>query len=145
MTQAFDFPLLSWLGQKYDAVDGFAKTFKGAKPETMGESLYLNARERGIACALTKKRAVSAVFLYAQGVEGFTQYTGALPAGIGFTSSRAAVRAAMGEPVLSGEPGGKGLFAIEHRFDRFEDGAHYIRFEYVPGDAGIRLVTLGTV
>jgi hypothetical protein len=141
---AFDFPLLSWIGQKDEAIDGYAKTFKGLKPETMGESLYLNARKAGIALALTKRRAVLTIFLYAQGVEDFEEYNGALPADLFFGSSRADVRAALGEPTFSGEAGGTGTFAIEHSFDRFEDGAHYIRFEYFSADASIRMVTLGT-
>jgi hypothetical protein len=144
MTTPFNFPLLSWIGQKYEAVVFFAKTFKDKKPETMGKSLYLNAREAGIALALTKKRSVLAIYLYAQGVEDFEKYNGELPSDLLFASSRADVRAAMGEPALSGEAGGTGIFAIEHSFDRFEDGAHYIRFEYSAAGASIRLITLGT-
>jgi hypothetical protein len=144
MSMAFNFPLLSCIGKKYEAVDGYAKTFKDAKPETMGQSLYLNACEAGIAYALTKRRTVLAIFLYAQGVDDFEKYKGALPSVLLVTCSRADVRAAMGEPAFSGESGGTGIFAIDHSFDRFEDGAHYFRFECFAADASIRLVTLGT-
>jgi hypothetical protein len=142
----FDFPMLAWLNQPYDAVEGYAALFNGAAPEIMGESPYLNARDAGIAFALTKKNAVQAIFLYAGGIEDFAAYQGTLPAGLTFTSPRADVRAAMGsEPAFSGEAGGTGIFAIAHSFDRFEDGAFYVRFEYAAGDDGVRLVTMGVV
>jgi hypothetical protein len=142
----FDFPMLAWLNQPYDSLEGYAALFNGAVPEIMGESPYLNARDAGIAFALTKKNAVQAIFLYAGGIEDFAGYQGALPAGLSFACSRTEVRSAMGtEPAFSGEAGGSGIFAIEHSFDRFEDAAFYVRFEYKAGDDGVRLVTMGVV
>jgi hypothetical protein len=140
----FDDPMLSWLNQPYGASSAYATLFKGAEPEIMGESPYLNARDAGIALALNKKDKVTAIFLYAEGVEDFAAYQAGLPAGLSFTSTRAEVNTAMGsKPAFSGEAGGEGLFAIDHSFDRFEEGAFYIRFEYWADDAGVRLVTMG--
>jgi hypothetical protein len=142
----FDFPALSWLNCHYESVDGYAALFNGAVPEIMGESPYINGRDAGIAFALNEKNEIRAIFLYAEGVEDFCQYQADLPAGLSFFSSRAEVRASMGiAPSFSGEAGGEGIFAIEHSYDRFENEAFYIRFEYYAGDANIRLVTMGLV
>jgi hypothetical protein len=141
----FETPLLAWLGQNYQETSGYDPLFASSEPEIMGESWYLNARPKGIAFALTKKKAVEAIFLYDEGVEGFSRYPESLPGGMGFDATRAQVRAAFGEPGFAGEAGGTGLMAIEFGFDRFEQGAHYIRFEYWADDKGIRLITLGAV
>ncbi len=111
----------------------------------MGESPYLQGKEAGIAFALTPDHHIRAIFLYAQGVEGFAQYAEALPAARSFSSTRADVRAALGIPAMAADAGGSGVFAIEHSFDRFEATSFYVRFEYIAGDAGVRLVTLGKV
>jgi hypothetical protein len=141
----FDTPLLRWIDQRYDAIGDYARLFKSAKPKTMGESPYLQGKEAGIAFALTRDHHVRAIFLYAQGVEGFAEYAGALPGVCTFSSTRADVRAALGVPAMAADAGGSGVFAIEHSFDRFEANGFYARFEYMAGDAGVRLVTLGKV
>lgn len=141
----FDTPLFGWIEQRYDAIDDYVRLFKSAKPEIMGESPYLQGKEAGIAFALTRDHHIRAIFLYAQGVEGFAQYAGALPAARSFSSTRADVRAALGMPAMAVEAGGSGVFAIEHSFDRFEANGFYARFEYIAGHAGVRLVTLGKI
>jgi hypothetical protein len=141
----FDTPLLSWIGRRYDAIADYVRLFKSAKPKTMGESPYLQSKDAGIAFALWQDHSIRAIHLYAKGVEGFSEYTGALPAALTFSSARAHVTTAMGAPAMSAEAGGSGIFAIEHSFDRFEAEGFYIRFEYFTNDAGVRLVTLGKV
>jgi hypothetical protein len=138
-------PACGWVGKLAFDLDVYAQMFNGAKAEIAGESPYLNAKSAGLSFALNDDRTVRAVFLYSQGVERFQQYTDPLPAGLSFTSSRAEVRRALGKPVLSGEVGGVGIFAIEFSFDRFEAGDHYLRFEYRSGGEAIRLITIGLV
>jgi hypothetical protein len=141
----FDTPMLGWLDQPYEAVPDHAALFGSAKPEIMGESPYLNGRATGVAFALTKDHRVRAIFFYANGVEDFAQYAGALPGALSFASSRADVRTALDTTVMAADAGGAGLFAIEHSFDRFEADGFYLRFEYIAGDAAVRLVTLGKI
>jgi hypothetical protein len=130
----------SWLGQPPKAL----KVYDASFPiEIMGESPYLNARDTGTAFALTAEHVIKTVFLYAQGVEGFSQYAGALPADLTFSSSRKDVRIALGEAVLSGETGGSGFMAIDFGFDRYEQDKFYVRFEYAHDDSALRLVTIG--
>jgi hypothetical protein len=145
MTNHFTSPLFGYLGQRYDAVDFYASLFQSAEPKVTGEFPYLYANHAGIQFALTKKTfLVSAIFLFAEGVEGNAQYQGELQAGLSFASTRADVRAVLGEPAMGGDAGGEGIMAIAHAFDRYENEAHYLRVEHFDG-AGVRLITLGSV
>jgi hypothetical protein len=144
MTGFPDHPALTWIGQPALSLPVYAQLFDGAAVEIMGASPYLNAKAAGISFALHPDHSVRAVFLYAAGVEDFAQYAAdPLPAGLSFSSTRADVRAVLGAPAMSADAGGVGLMAIDFAFDRFEDGARYLRFEYWPDDAGARLVTVG--
>ncbi len=133
----------TWIGQPALMLPVYGELFDGAKPVIAGESPYLSNKAAGIEFALYPDHRVRAVFLYAADVEDNAQYAGALPADLSFASSRVDVRAVLGDPVFSGEAGGVGLMAIDHSFDRYEDGTHYLRFEYAPGDTSIRMVTAG--
>jgi hypothetical protein len=143
MSFSTDSQVFAWIGRPARGLNVYAEVFGEAAVEIMGESPYLNARTAGISFALTTRHDVQTVFLYADGIEDFAQYAGALPACLSFGSSRNDVRAAMGDPVMSADAGGVGLMAIDYAFDRFEDGKYYLRFEYAPGDTAIRLVTFG--
>jgi hypothetical protein len=134
---------LSWIGAPAKSLAVYADLFAGAEPEIMGESPYLNAKATGISFALEKDGSVRTVFLYSQGFEDFSQYAGTLPADLTFASSREKARASMGVPVMSGEPGGIGLMAIEYAFDRFENDDRYVHFQYTAGNKAILLVTIG--
>lgn len=137
-------PAFAWLGKDALSLPIYAERFDGAAITNMGESPYLNMKTAGIELALNPYHTVRAVHLYAKGVEEFDAYADDLPAGLTLASSRAYARAALGEPTMSMEAGGVGLMAIEFAFDRFETGDHYLRVEYRPGEAGIRLVTIGS-
>lgn len=136
-------PAFSWLGKDALSLPIYAERFDGAKVIIMGESPYLDAKKAGIELALKADHSVKAVHLYAQGIEGFAAYADSLPGGLILSNSRADVRAALGEPAMSMDAGGVGLMAIEFAFDRYETVEHYLRFEYLKGEAAIRIVTIG--
>jgi hypothetical protein len=138
-----DHPAFSWLGKDPYALPVYAEKFAGAKAKIMGESPYLDAKQAGISFPLSRKNMIQAVHLYSEGFEGFKAYQGSLPAGLSLASSRADVRAALGEPAMSVEPGGVGIMAIEYALDRFESGEHYLSIQYCAGDKALLLVTLG--
>ncbi len=142
MTDFTNHPAFSWLGKEALSLPIYAEKFDGAAITIMGESPYLDAKGAGIEFALNADHSVKAVHLYAQGIEDFAAYADPLPVGLTLTSSRADVRAALGEPALQMEPGGVGLMAIEFAFDRYEAGDQYLRFEYMKGETAIRLVTV---
>ncbi len=143
MTDFTNHPAFSWLGKQALDLPVYAASFGGAAIRIAGESPYLDAKAAGIEFALHADHSVRAVHLYAQGVEGFEAYAEPLPAGLTLSNSRADVRAALGEPVMSMDAGGTGLMAIEFAFDRYEAGGHYLRFAYENGESAVRLVTIG--
>jgi hypothetical protein len=143
MSNPFDYAPLADLGLPFAEAALYRAVMDDAQPIIMGESPYVNAQTAGISLALDRKAKVRAIFLYRQGVEDFAQFSGSLPAGLTFESNRAEVRSLFGTPAMSAEAGGIGLMAIDFGFDRFEDEARSIRFEYLPDDGGLRLVTLG--
>jgi hypothetical protein len=143
MSQIFDNSLFASLGQIGLESDIYAQNFNSEQIETMGESPYLNGRDAGIELCLTKKHKVQAIHLYSGKLEGFCRFAGPYPSGLSFTSSRAQIRAVLGEPFMSMEAGGAGITAIERSFDRYENEQFYIRFQYEVGDGAVRLITLG--
>ncbi len=145
MTEFTSHPAFSWLGKDALSLPIYAERFDGAAITIMGESPYLDAKNSGIELALNADHTVKAVHLYAQGVEDFVAYAEPLPAGLALSSSRANVRLALGEPAMSMDAGGVGLMAIEFAFDRYEEGDHYLRFEYARGAAALRMVTFGII
>lgn len=144
MTEFTTHPAFSWLGKDALSLSIYAERFDGAAITIMGESLYLDAKQAGIELALNADHTVKAVHLYAEGIEDFAAYADPLPAGLSLSSSRGEVRAALGEPAMGMDAGGVGLMAIAFAFDRFEADAQYLRVEYLPGNAAIRLVTIGS-
>jgi hypothetical protein len=143
MPNPFDYAPLANLGVPFAEAALYRAAMTDAQPVIMGESPYVNVQKAGIALALDRQAKVRTVFLYRQGVEGFAQYAGALPGTLTFDSNRAEVRSLFGTPVLTAEAGGTGIMAIDFAFDRFEAGAFYMRFEYLPDEGGLRLLTLG--
>lgn len=144
MTEFTSHLAFSWLDKDALSLPIYAERFDGAAITIMGESPYLDAKNSGIELALNADHTLKAVHLYAQGVEDFEAYAEPLPADLALSSSRADVRAALGEPAMSMDAGGVGLMAIEFAFDRYEAGEHYLRIEYLKGENAIRLVTMGS-
>ncbi len=142
MTNFANHPAFFWLGEQALSLPIYAERFDGAAIAVMGESPYLDAKQAGIELALSTDHTVNAVHLYAQSVEDFTAYADALPGGLSLSNSRADVRSILGEPAMQMDPGGIGLMAIEFAFDRYEADDHYMRVEYMKGEAAIRLITI---
>jgi hypothetical protein len=145
MTDIFAHPLFLSIGQKALETEIYIQIFNGATVEIMGESPYLNAPDAGIQLVLTKKQKVDAIHLFNGTLEGFCRYVGPAPLDIGFEISRSQIRNRLGMPSLHGDPGGVGIMAIEHAFDRYENETHYIRFQFEAGESRVRLITLGRV
>jgi hypothetical protein len=143
MTDIFAHPLFLNIGQKAFETEIYIQNFNGAAVEIIGESPYLNARDAGVHLVLTKKHKLDAIHLYSGTLEGFCRFDGPAPGDIGFEMSRAQIRSTLGVPSMHGDPGGVGIMAIEHAFDRYENDMHYIRFQFDAGASKVRLITLG--
>ena len=66
-----------------------------------GDSLYYNYHYDGMSL-LFKKGHLSAVFLYAEGKEGFRQFTGQMPYKLGFTMTKSEIDKLLGAPTKKG-------------------------------------------
>lgn len=72
------------------------------------------------------------VGVYAAGYEGYKQYSGSLPNGVTFESSRKEVRKALGKPIESGGGNRFGTLVFP-TWDRFRVARKYfVRFSYLP-------------
>jgi hypothetical protein len=143
MSQVTQFPFFDYLGQKITELDIYRATFKSAEPADVEGFKYLSAQEEGISLSLSKTLEVEAVFLYAEGVEGFQQYKHSLLNELSFLSSRTNVRQQLGEPSSSGEAGGIGIMAVSFAWDRYELDRGYLHIQYEKGENQIRLLTIG--
>ena len=66
---------------------------------------YLSSEKGGLSIKHNPDGLVTDVFLMSGGKDGYTQFRGALLPGLSFSSSPNDVRAALGEPSCSGDPG----------------------------------------
>jgi hypothetical protein len=145
MPTDFTDSLFEALGQPALSSPLHAQYFSQTEIEICGESPYLNAMGAGISLPLSKKHKIDAIHLYSGTLEGFCRFEGATPFGIGFDMTRAQIREKLGEPAMSADPSGTGLFAITHSYDRYEDDRFYVRYQFEAGDCAVRLITLGLV
>lgn len=76
-------------------------------------------------------------FYGARNTEGYAQYSGALPHGLTFRSTRAEVRAAAGAPRESFDGD-----AHVRPWDWFDHDSAKLHFDYLRNDAGLALVSL---
>jgi hypothetical protein len=109
--------------------------------EQIDDRSYVSLRPMGISLVLDN-RTVSAVHLYSDGHEGFSQYAGPLPGGISFSTDRAEVRRRLGVPDRSGEETVMPILGKMPPWDTFHVDNLRVHVEYTPGVKSIRLVTV---
>jgi hypothetical protein len=79
-----------------------------------------------------------AVFLYAEGEDGYTQYRGAIPGGIRFDDTRAAIEAALGAPSWHRKRDDGSISA-----ERWDLPGHHIHVTYSRGAEMPTVISLG--
>jgi hypothetical protein len=89
----------------------------------------------GDSFGLSPKALVTAVFFFhAPGIDRYAGYPGALPYGLEFGQSRAAVRALLGEPSGS---------SARYKNDRWNFEPRYLTVDFSDDEQRIKLVTVG--
>ena len=142
MTSIFESPFFDMLRLPFREVDGFADLFGDATPTKHAGFSYLNSLTNGISFSLDRKKRIDTVFLYGGGFEKFDRFTGDLPGGLTFDTSRGDVRRLHGEPHQVGEIGGVGIMHNDTAFDTYTSEVHYVRITYNPSESAIHLITL---
>jgi hypothetical protein len=66
---------------------------------------YYNFKSDGVSLVFNDAHILTAMFLYAEGADGFRQYQGNLPYGLSFQSSRKEIESILGAPDRSGGEG----------------------------------------
>jgi hypothetical protein len=135
--------LLNLLGKSRDSheMQSFLKTIPEAPSiDNHRDISYFSFRCTGISLSYDKRNnTVETVFLYNQGYEGFTKYSGELPCGVTFQVNRADVRSKLGEPVRGGLRRGPTPAVV---WDLYEVGPFLFHFEFDHASGLLNLVTL---
>lgn len=143
MSEVFTSPLFSYLNQRLDRIDIFPAAFTSGKLTDLEDTKYLEVPTEGFTFTLNSELAVQNIFLYADGVEGFSQYPQPLPGGLLFSMSRSDVREHLGEPQRIGDPIEAG--PIPFAWDRYESVQAYFHLRYTNDNQQIQLITIGSI
>ncbi len=110
-------------------------------PKQDGRS-YLELPTVGLSFVLSDDDQVMAVHMYSEGHHGYSQYSGLMPFGLGFTMGRDAVRTLLGMPektmVATEDP----LLGKTMDRDIYTRGQYSVCVEYVPTMTGLSFVTI---
>ncbi|WP_420138731.1 hypothetical protein [Sphingomonas sp.] len=107
-----------------------------------GMDMSIEQPDRGLGLAVDSAGICTAVYFYGAGREaGYQQYAGSLPEGLSFASTRAEVRAALGEPVAHRDTGGFLPPLRHYPWDWFVYDGIKLHFEYDDSLSRVQLVT----
>jgi hypothetical protein len=108
-----------------------------------GLDRYIEFPERGLAILIDWNDVCSCIQLFSAKREpAYQQYTGPLPEGLAFNSSRIEVRGALGAPVESHDGGSK-IFGIQvFPYDWFSYRNRKVHFEYGEAFDRVRMVSI---
>jgi hypothetical protein len=143
MSEVFESPIFSYLNQRLDRIDIFPTAFTSGRLTDVAGTKYLEVPAEGLTFTLNQELAIQTIFLYADEVEGFSQYQKPLPGGLLFSMSRSDVREHLGEPNRIGDPIEEG--PIKFAWDRYESPQAYFHLRYTRGNQQIQLITIGLI
>jgi hypothetical protein len=143
MSEVFESPIFGYLNQRLDRTDLFRSDLTSGRLIDVEGTKYLEVPGEGLTLTLDQELTVQTIFLYADGVEGFSQYSKPLPGGLLFSMSRSDVREHLGEPNRIGEPMEEG--PIKFAWDRYESPQAYFHLRYTNGNQQIQLITIGSI
>jgi hypothetical protein len=101
---------------------------------------YLASERDGILIKGTADGDITAIFLMSEGKDGYSEYSGEMPPGIDFESSRADVVKRFGPPTFTQAPKRIGQLAIGELL-RFDQPAYSLHFQFRADGSGIDLIT----
>ena len=116
----------------------------GLVRDEMSGTPYWESDANGIAFEV-EDGTIDTVFLFGNGKDGFETYSAGLVAGLTFASSRADVRAALGEPVQSEGPQHLATDVHNGGWDKFAIDRYFFHFTYAARDGVLELLTMTLV
>lgn len=106
------------------------------------ESGVLVFKKEGLQISFDKKRKVDTIHIFSEGIQGYGQYSSALPIGLSFHMSRDETRAVLGTPSQMGGPI-KALIGEDVFFwDRWDAINFVLHFQYAEDKDSITLITI---
>lgn len=101
---------------------------------------YLASERDGLLIKGTADGDIVAIFLMSEGKDGFSEYSGEMPPGLDFESTRADVLKRLGPPAFS-QPRKKIGQLETGELLRFDHPAHSLHFQFRADGRGIELIT----
>jgi hypothetical protein len=134
--------IIDALGKDIDSVESryLVDKFELKRIEVSGNTYFEN-ENMGLSMLCENDILVS-VFLFADGKDGFSQFTGKLPDGISFQTSRELLRLSLGRPTEQGEPEEITSTLIHGGWDKYQYECFSVHFTYAIGGGAIELITL---
>ena len=114
------------------------------KPEIRssdGETYY-SFRRSGISLLFDEESVLKSIFLYPAGRDGFGEYGGELPGGVGFRDLSQDVVRMLGTPTARGGGGKSAIYDVVPKWLRYDFAGHSAHFEFDPGTGSVSLVTI---
>lgn len=132
------------VGKKLSDVGGagiFQKT-NMPEPELIGDESYVELLDLGVSMVLPDGETIAAVQLHDENHEGYSRFSGEIPAGISFVMSRQQVRNLLGLPVQSGDGGHVVMLGHRPAWDAYKIDEQRLHIEYSDDNESIGLITV---
>lgn len=132
------------VGKKLSDVEG-KEIFQGVvmpEPELIGDESYVELLGLGVSMVLPDGETIATVQLHGEGNEGYSRFSGEIPAGISFAMSRDQVRNLLGFPVQSGDGGHVVLLGHRPAWDAYKIDEQRLHIEYSDDNESIGLITV---
>lgn len=134
------------VGKKLSHVEGkgIFQAVVMPEPELIDDESYVELLGLGVSMVLPDGETIAAVQLHSENHEGYSQFSGEIPAGISFAMNRGQVRNLLGLPVQSGGGGNVVLLGPRPAWDAYKIDEYRLHVEYADDNNSIRLITIST-
>lgn len=106
------------------------------------ESGVLVFKKEGLQISFDKKRQVNTIHIFSEGVQGYGQYSSALPMGLSFRMSRDETRALLGPPSQMGGPIRAIIGEDVIFWDRWDAKNFVLHLQYTEDKNSVTLITI---
>ena len=110
-----------------------------------GEGGVLAFKKAGLEISFDKEQRVNVIHAFSKGVQGYKQYSGALPGGLSFRMSREATIALWGLPSRTGGPVKAIIGEDVYYWDRWDNQNFVLHVQYPEEKNSITMLTIMSV
>ena len=110
--------------------------------EQIEDTTFINFKDDGVSLVLRGHDVVTAIQLYSEGLDEFSEYRSAVPGNLSFNMSLAAIRKHMGTPQQHGDAAIIPVFGMKPGWDKFDMGTFTLHVEYAPNEETVQMFTI---